>query len=188
MAVTDWKSPGTTANDNSNGGNDAWGQTDRVKKQDDKYSEATGTGDDASQYLLTTNYLFDTDDIPLVNVIKGIQVRADALDGGGTDPAVNLESLIVKGGTIGTDSHNGFLYKQVDDDTYTVLPLIGSETELWGETWLPSDIHSSGFGFAFSVDTEGGPGDWSAKIDHIQIRVFHIIDLGQITAQTIYIS
>jgi hypothetical protein len=87
-----------------------------------------------------------------------------SLDGWGiVDNAVR----IVKSGTIGsTDRSSGTNWPQTFG--YTSY---GGSSDLWGETWTPSDINSSDFGFAISAIGEGP--NTTAQVDNVRITVYY---------------
>jgi len=77
--------------------------------------------------------------------------------------------MLTKGGTgVGSNYLNVSQWPQ--SNTYVTY---GSPTDLWGTTWLPSDINDPLFGFLFQVTN--GNIDFHCQIDHAQITVYYTI-------------
>lgn len=117
-------------------------------------------GGSASNWLKTTNYGFN---LPSTAIIDGIKVEYDRK---GTLAQGNV--AIVKGGTIVTASTKtdpGDFWPT--NEAYFAL---GGPTDLWGQTWLYSDINSSTFGAAiYAQNTHGGG---TANVDAVRITVY----------------
>jgi hypothetical protein len=88
--------------------------------------------------------------------------------GGGGSGAIDNAVRIVKGGTIGsTDKSRATEWPTTD--TYLSY---GDATELWGETWTPSDINASDFGTALSgKETQGNI--FTLNVDHVRITIYY---------------
>ncbi|HEX9779638.1 MAG TPA: hypothetical protein VGB20_00305 [bacterium] len=158
-------SPGTLADDSSNGGDVAWTSPGNAASSNDSYATAALNTDIApsSTYIKATNFGFS---IPAGSTIDGIVAGVERkVSGAGTvsDGAVR----IVKGGTIGsTDRATATTYPS--SDTYEDH---GGSTDLWGETWTVSDINASDFGVAFSSIATTGID--TVSVDHIRITVHY---------------
>lgn len=151
--------PATVVDDASIGSN-PWSNTAAASVSDNVYAFAAVGAASASHYLKATDFGFS---IPPAAVILGIEVDVEKLEVGGVihDNAV----LIVQGGTItGTDHSNPNEWPMSD-----AVVSYGSPSDLWGLSWTPSDINSSGFGVAISgKDSVSGA---LARVDSISITV-----------------
>lgn len=151
--------PSTVAND-ATVGSIAWTNPGNVTADD--ASDATIVNNDSiSQYIKATNFGFS---LAATEVIDGIEVTVNRkCTGGCQDNSIKL----VKGGTIGGTDNSAAASWTGSYASNTV----GSSSDLWGQTWLYSDINDSSFGVAFSsvmsdvIDT--------ASIDFITITVYH---------------
>ena len=54
----------------------------------------------------------------------------------------------------------------------------GSSTDLWGTTWLPSDINAAGFGLEFTVQRTAMATGFVASVDYISITVYYLAPGG----------
>jgi hypothetical protein len=117
-----------------------------------------------SHYLVLTDFKFA---VPTNATILGIKVDVERISEGSCTMVDNAVR-VVKGGTIqSTDRSNGTSWPFTD--TYVSY---GSESDLWGTTFTPSDINSSGFGFAISGKCTLVPGG-GGGIDHVRITVYY---------------
>jgi hypothetical protein len=122
-----------------------WSSPSNALTQDDAYATASLGKGAVSHYLKVTNFGFS---IPSGAKIKGIVVEVDRYAESG-DKVDDNSIKLVKGGAIsGDDKASASLWPSSDTDTYQSY---GSSTDLWGLTWSPDDINSSGFGVAISA-------------------------------------
>lgn len=149
-------SPTSVVSDGSFG-TSAWTLPGNASASDDAYTVAA-PGGLPTQYLKATNFGFT---IPGPAQILGIEVFVERRSGLGL--VSDERARIVKGGVIGTAERALPGTWPTSDATATY----GNPSDLWGETWTPADINSSGFGFALSVDD----GVDVAAVDHISISV-----------------
>ena len=161
---------GTGANDSSVGGATAsWANVGNITASDTTYANASpgsmaGAGGPATQYAVGTmsgnQFTIASDQI-----IDGIVVEWFVRNNVGT--TVDSAVRIVKGGVVGaTDKASGTSWPgTLGGRTY------GGSTDLWGETWLYSDINAANFGAAISAVNSGG--DSQCDIDYCQITVYH---------------
>jgi len=142
--------PGTAV-DNHTWGMTEWTTPEGVKDGDETdyagaWSNTYGTR--TSHNLICTNYGFS---VPSAAIIAGIEVT---MHGYGYDDYPNnypydCYMYIVKGGVIKTDvnkaSPTHWEYSPHETRVY------GGPTDLWGQTWTPTDISASTFGFSYNV-------------------------------------
>jgi hypothetical protein len=117
----------------------------------------------ASHYLEGSNFLFA---IPPEATILGIQVtiqRKASHAGSLIDGEVRL---IKDGSPVGADKAASVAYDTVYTDA-----LYGGPADLWGTTWTPADINSSGFGVALSVLNTHLSAGRTAAVDFMQVAV-----------------
>lgn len=164
MSDTGWKSPGTVVDDSSIGV-DTWSNPANAISSDNTYATCSVVANYMlSHYLKATNFGFS---VPTEATINGILVEFEVKESLGSDKVSSNGVRIVKGGTIGSvNKWDGIEWSTTD--TYKSY---GSSSDLWGETWTPSDINSSNFGVVLQVSSNSGGGD--AYVDHIQIKVYY---------------
>lgn len=174
---------GTTWASDSTVGNVAWSDAGRAETQDDTYAICTLSGivagQDPSEYLKGTNFGFT---IPLTATIEGILVEAEkSIDSGGGDVAtVDYSARLVKAGSVvGNDYANATEWSS-DDDIYETY---GGATDLWGTTWTPAEINSSGFGFALAGTINSAFATVDIRVDHVRITVYYT-EAGSATVTT----
>lgn len=157
------KSPTTGIMNDTSIGTVSWTNLNNVTTSNNVYSVAglfANGSANGSYYLKCRDFAFA---IPTGATIDGIKVEVQKFDTLIYDNAVR----IMKGDVIGsTDKSSPDPWPA--SSTYISY---GGENDLWGESWSPSDINSSGFGFAISAKTESAPED--AYIDHIRITVYY---------------
>lgn len=142
-----------------------WSNTSLARTSDDAYALATVDGN-ATEWLQCTNYGFA---IPSGSTINGITVNVErrsdrTTNGGSRDAGVRL----VKAGVIGSvDRSTTTLYTTSD-----VTEAHGGATDLWGDTWTPADINSSGFGAVFAATKPSSSGQaHQIQVDMVSITV-----------------
>lgn len=156
------KSPSTVVNDAGIGAQ-AWENPSNAKASDNSRATNGGSGEKITNFLKATGYGFA---IPADATISAIVVSVEksmAGDGLATDAAVRL----VKGGAIRTvDRTKKGIGWPTPADEY-----VNYGGDLWGESWTPADINSSGFGAAIAAHTINVE-SFSARVDHIKIIVY----------------
>lgn len=162
MASQGPNSGSTFVNDTSLG-SAAWSDLNNAAASDNLYAYAVLGGNTTSYYLKATGFGFT---IPDNATIDGIVVEVERSASGFY--VRDARVYIVKGNALtGTNKANSTPWPSTD--TYQTY---GSPTDLWGTTWTPADINSTGFGVAISVlnqDTNIA----QAYIDHIRITVYY---------------
>jgi hypothetical protein len=130
------------------------------------------TATDTAQYLKATDYDFA---VPSNATIQGITAeveRSASVGGVITDQSVR----IVKGGSITGDSRaSGSTWPT--SDAYQTY---GGSSDLWGESWTPADINSTGFGLAVVPQTTSSA---QARVDHIRMTVRYTTPSSMETTQ-----
>jgi hypothetical protein len=145
------------ASDNAGTGSVAWSQVDFASMADLQYASANGGVGDKTHYVQISQYGLS---IPSQATIHGIKVSIKHSAANAHDNAVR----IVKGGVIGTtDKANPATWADEWVD-------YGGATDLWGETWTPSDINNSNFGMVISAQIDGITGP---AIDGIYFTVYY---------------
>jgi len=119
---------------------------------------------DKSYYLTETNFGFA---IPSTATIDGIVVEVERRDNGSGNIMDNSIKIIQGGSIIGSQHSAGGNWPS--SDTYKTY---GNATDLWGTTWLYSDINASNFGIAISCK-KAGAGNNQGEIDHVRITIYY---------------
>ncbi len=154
-------------------GSYSWTSPDGAQFDDDTNYATTGSFafGGITQYLKASDFGFN---IPVGAAITGIEVvvkkRSNTFDSS-TEVEDNSVKL-VKDGTISGDDkslltvwNRGFVW---------VPTTYGSSSDLWGQTWTPSDINNVNFGVALSAKRDsGGSGAVTLDVDHIKITVHY---------------
>ncbi len=160
------RSGGTYTNDDSApyAPGTAWTSPGNAAGADGSYASISQPA--VTQYLKTTNF-FSGSPIPTGATINGVQVDVLKFKNGDSGIAFDSSAKIVKGGTVtGTEKASSDAWSR----DIPVYASYGGPNDLWGTTWSPSDINSSGFGFAISAVNYSS---WQAFIDHIRVTVFY---------------
>ena len=147
-------------------GNYSWSNPERILADDNSVASVDVRSGRTTNYLRGTNFGFS---IPAGATINGIVVSIGRYSEGGTgDRITDYIVRLVKGGTI---TGNNKANAGVNWPTNEAVATYGSSTDLWNETWLPSDINASNFGVVLSV---GNTNSWNyrmAYVDYIRITV-----------------
>ena len=170
MSETDWLSPGTASNDDSIG-NLSWYFVNNIKISDDSYSlTSEATSEDLSNRLKATNFGFSIPDgATITGILVSIERNAKSDE---TSTVSDLAISIIKSdGSIGGiyKAYSGYWPKAAQDETV----YYGGSSDLWGESWTPSDINNSNFGVALVVQFGEEASEDRAYVDHIQIKIYY---------------
>lgn len=142
-----------------------WSDASNIAAEDAGGAVNRNEEDQQSRYLVASNFGFS---VPAGTTITGISVevlRRVSPDGNGT--AVDAAVRIVKGGVIGGSDRSG------TDPWPTAFGWrsYGSATDLWGETWTPSDFNNPSFGVAISASVDVTRPELVLEVDAIRITV-----------------
>lgn len=181
MAVTSQKFPGTLANESTGGGTTAW--TNPGNAGADDTSEASWgvptSHTNPSQYLKATNYGYTTSDFLTTATIDGFAAPYRRREASSTDNIVTARHRAVQGGTTHSANVSGmntaeWTNSATESGSENITD--GGSTNLWGLTWVATDIHDSGFGNALAVDGTGTTPD--AFVDYLSTRVYYTPSTG----------
>lgn len=157
--------------DNGNGSFADWNNTTNAHGTADGAFATVNVGNSAadtfSYYLILKDFGFA---IPSGATINGItfELNAKANNTGLFD----LEVLSVKGGTVGgTNKASGTQWS-----TTLGYRTYGASNDLWGRAWTDSDINSSTFGMAVSVQRSGS--NRTASIDNGRVTIDYTTSSG----------
>lgn len=166
-------SPSAASNALNSGGGVAWLNVTNVFAPDGSFAQVNfplATPGDRSEYILATGYGFA---IPGTATITGIVVKAltasDSNAAGVSDQSVKLwKSVVLAPNDHANGSNWGLSFSY---QTY------GSSMDLWGTTWTPADINSSGFGVAYAAKNLTSNGR-SGYVDYISVTVYYTVPSG----------
>lgn len=168
------RSPTTTADESLGGVLGNWANRTYVMTEDGNCAAQGGsyTGEGFTNYVKTTNYGFN---VPSNATINGIVVEVKKFRYQAAPPDQTCKDYsvkMVKGGTTsGTDKASASAW-----GTSLAYATYGSSSDLWGLSWSPSDINSTGFGVSFSASIpNASPSTTYAYVDHIRITVYYTI-------------
>lgn len=123
-----------------------------------------------SHYIKCTSFGFS---IPSNATVSGVVVSLtrksnSTLNGGSKDAAIRL----VKAGTIGsTDKSTATAYTTGD-----VTEAHGGSSDLWSDSWTPTDINNANFGAAIAVTKANSTGSaHTVYVDYISITVYYSV-------------
>lgn len=145
-------------------GSIAWTSAVNAQISDNSYATSVLLLAQVTNYLKITNFGFS---IPTDSTIAGITVSIERSSTTLNGTHDNSIKLTVSGSVAGSDKANAGLEWPTTDAVATY----GSATDLWGTTWIPSQINSSTFGVEVSAiaDLAG-----TAQIDYVSIQVDYI--------------
>lgn len=154
----------TTTSVTASGNGTSWTNTSNATTSNNSYATAALTSATVSVNLVATGFGFS---IPTDATVRGIQVEWEKKVSAGTT-AFDNSIRVVKGGSIGaTDKSSATAW--ATSDTWESY---GGGSELWGESWTPSDINSSNFGVALSARNTSGTSR-TFSVDSVRIRIFY---------------
>jgi len=111
---------------------------------------------------------FSTFTVPTGATILGITVSFVREQSGTGQANTNLVQLTKVSGTpTGNTSHGS-------GANWTASPVQetwGATNDLWGTTWAPADVNSTGFGFIMNFDETGGVNSVTGKVQNYLITV-----------------
>jgi len=170
MATQGPLSPATTVDDSSTG-TVAWTNPNNSQVSDNVYTTFTASGGSQQQshYLKATNFGFA---IPTGATINGILAEIEMNISSGTDWLATVRS--VKGGVIGGVDRSDINKIYTTSDSYISY---GSSSDLWGQTWTPTDINANDFGIALNNYLT----NLTTSIDHIRITVYYTEVISTLT-------
>lgn len=180
MADTGYVFPGTIVSETIAGGNSTdWTNPSNAGADDTSYAvwDVTTASPDQGPYLKCTNFGFA---LP-ASTVNGIQCEYRRFEGSGTDNITTSHCRIVKGGVI--SSGNVSTMNTTEWATSQEAITEGGAANLWGETWLYTDINDSGFGVAIAVDGAGTTP--TASIDYVKLKVYYT-ETGGATAVAVF--
>jgi hypothetical protein len=123
-----------------------------------------------TNYLIATNFGFS---LPASETICGITVEIERSATGFLQAVRDYSVRIVKNGVVTGTDHASSATWPSSDGTQTY----GGSGDMWGTTWTPAEINSSGFGIAISADLGGVAVLPTARIDNIRITVHYVVPL-----------
>lgn len=146
----------------------AWTSPNNIQVNDNLYATASINNADAlTHYLKATNYGFS---IPVGSTINGILVEVERMKSSSGTIVDNAVQIVKSNGTLGVINKADIVTDWPAAESYASY---GSSSDLWGETWAPSDINDVDFGMAVSAKINNSGGDNIASIDHIRIKVYY---------------
>jgi hypothetical protein len=133
--------------------------------------------DQNTQCLQVNDFGFS---IPAGAVIDGIVLEVEkkrsAASGPGSSGIVEDNGLqIMKGGVLVGPNKSQYGVDWPLTDTYVSY---GTATDLWGTTWTPADINSSGFGVSLASISYICGSTITTSIDHVRITVYYSTATG----------
>jgi hypothetical protein len=167
---------------NGNDGLVDWVNPGNVGVDDNSYASCDlESGDDPnnsySENLVCYNFGFAIDETA---TITGILVSVSRL----ASESGNMEDYVVRLLKVGSIvGNNKAVFTSWGSSEVSVD--YGGSSDLWGESWLYSDINNSGFGLVFKVfNGEGHGGNTQAYVDFIRITIYYSLPSGEQSFRT----
>jgi hypothetical protein len=181
-AATGPSLPGTCA-DATGVGTITWSNPSNALTNNGVYAQANLTSSDRiSHYLKCTNFGFS---LAASQTVIGITVEFEAKRSGSGTLVPYRARIVNEAGTIGTTDLTSTLTPASGLSNLTTsdtLYATGGEGQLWGESWLYSDINDADFGAAIAFNYSSGSAARNVTVDRMQITVFHIPPRGRLDA------
>lgn len=150
----------------------AWANPDWATDSDNFRATASLGNSETSHWLEATNFGFT---LPSAVIVNGILVEIE-LSAGAVDSIYDAGVQSVKGDVLGgTDKKRAANVYWPEADNYISY---GGSADLWGRTWLYSDINAATFGVAVAASRTATEGTVSARVDHIRITVYYTAAAG----------
>ena len=170
---TGWVIAGAGSNDASYG-TISWNNPGNITANDGLSSVISSSGG-TTNYIKSSSHGFS---IPSGATVLGIETRIEAGSNLGSSTFDRVR--LVKAGTVGTtDRSSGATIPSGTSANYD----FGGSSDLWGDTWSPSDINASGFGSVFAFSASG-----FTRADAVWIRVYYTVSTGDVSAASASIA
>jgi hypothetical protein len=137
-----------------------WTSPGNISANDATSASVTLSLSQTSDQLWATNHGFS---IPTNAVVQGIQATVRHVFSSGSGATVS-SAYLIKNGVIGATNKGGAAVPSTFSNTS-----FGSSSDLWGDTWTPSDINNSNFGFVYAASLGSTAG--TVSVDSISISV-----------------
>jgi MSHA biogenesis protein MshQ len=147
----------------------AWVNPGNIGASDDSRATSTLTLlDPFSTYLVATSFGFQ---VLGAQTIDGISMNIERSQTVIVGQAVSDNQVrVVKTGVIGaTEKAVSVVWSTAD-----TISIYGNSTDLWSDTWTPTNIRHGGFGAAIAA-AKGGITDQAAQVDNIQITIYYTL-------------
>jgi hypothetical protein len=148
-----------------------WLNSNRIFVQDGSYATFNLIHGQTTNSLIATGFGFS---IPSFATVLGIFVTVVRGDIGGTLSINNALAQLLKAGVGAGSNKDGPV-----GSAWGVPPEVqsyGSGSDLWGTTWLPSDINNATFGFQLQAkDTDPSASD-VAGVDFVGLSVTYSVN------------
>jgi hypothetical protein len=168
VAANSFSNYATAGSNNSSSGTVAWtGVANVTGPPDGNPATVSLTYIHLSNYLQATNY-FSGSPIPSsAGNIVGIQVAIRGeVTGTGPSPT-ETDVFLIKNGVVLGSSYKTLALSGV----YTTINL-GGVNDLWGTTWLNTDLNATNFGVAIQTAAYSPSDNFTMNIDSIQVTVY----------------
>jgi len=163
-------SPQSAENEDVSPFGEPWINPDDAKTQNNTYADVDiAFGELQSDYLKVTDFGFS---IPGNAIIEGIKVEIDRM--ASDDSTMYIRdgriSLVRNGTTTAESKGDASHWPTSDTNSYKSY---GGASDLWSQSWSPSDINGADFGMVAQAAYAGSGDPLTAYIDHIQITVYY---------------
>ncbi len=152
----------------SNGGSPIWGNVNNIFTDNDLVtSNIVPPNTMISGQITATGFGFA---VPAGMTIHGIELTLDRAQTGSGTGITDYNIYLWKNGTLSSNLSSG---AQWSANNVYEQKTFGGSTNLWGATWGPVDIDSSGFGFVVGVSNSNMSMPQTASIDVGKLTVWY---------------
>jgi hypothetical protein len=154
------------------GSDQSWVNAANIGVSDHQYATFGNLHDIAgmhTDYLVAEGFGIS---VPANAIITGIMAYVESSDMNSCTADFNIR--IVKTGRIGSTEHStGDLYFNADSkDAYRSY---GSSSDLWGESWTPTDVMAVDFGLAIAAQRAVTGRPTGGQVDNIRLAVYYFL-------------
>ncbi len=162
-----------TGTDNNAVGTVAWGTPGNITVAGNPYATMSVPTSSTTHYLQGSNYGFA---IPANATINGITVVINRQSSGSTSPLLRDSRVSLVKAVGGVQSTNKAITGTNWSNSGLETATYGGSSDLWGTTWTPAEINTSGFGVVLSAINGNTSYSRTATVDYIQITVSYTVN------------
>ena len=168
MAVTDYKSAGTITNEPRNSKED-WINPTNAGASDNARAICDVKQYTYGDWLRCVNFGFTTEDIPSGHDVDGIEVKIERQSENSGEVEDSAIYVRIAAGQTGDNKADDTGWQTDSDEEVTR----GGAADDWNWEGDDAEVRASTFGVDISAANGGFTSAREARVDHVQIRVYH---------------
>ena len=150
----------------------SWTNINNIKAADGSYATRSLSPLATSPLIQATGFGFN---IPSNATITAITASVTHSDIGGVGSLVDATVQLLKAGTaVGSN--------KATNSAWGIAETVSYGGDLWGTTWLYSDINNTGFGIELSVTNQDNFNSDTAGVDVIKLKVSYTLPVGSVSS------